>query len=134
MTSIEAHIGNVRDLVEDIQEKMRAGIAVKRQKLISFAYSEASCDLLAILLHKESLIDPGFNVNHMFFSSDKIAGQKFSFEFPCKDRLISLLVKQEEYRNILCYEKPKEESSVDSSIENFFKIKKIIELETGEEI
>ncbi|MBS3056593.1 MAG: hypothetical protein J4473_04120 [Candidatus Aenigmarchaeota archaeon] len=134
MTSPEAHKESVRILVEDVKEKLRSETAVHRQKLIGFACSEASCDLLAILLHKKNLIDPGFNVNHRFFVSTKIAASKFDYDFPSKRKLLLLLVNQEEYKNQLCYGKPKEKGVVLKCIENFFEIKKIIEKEVGEEI
>ena len=134
MTLIEVHKENARNLIEDIEEKLRTETAVKRQKLIGFAASEASCDMLAILLHKNNLLDPGFNVNHRFFASEKIAQGKFSFEFPSKKELISLLVKQDECRTLLCYGKPKEENIVTGCVKNLFEIKKIIEKEIGEKI
>jgi len=134
MTLIEVHKENVRNLIEDIEEKLRAEIAVKRQKLIGFSGSEASCDLLAILLHKKNLISPGFNINHRFFASIKIAERRFDFDFPSKQELISLLVKQEEYRTLLCYGKPKQENIVTNCTKNLFEIKKIIEKEIGERI
>ena len=134
MVSIEAHKESVRVLIEDIKEKLRAEIAVERQKLIGFSCSEASCDLLVVLLHKKNLINPGFNINHRFFSSIKTAEVRFNFEFPSKNKLISLLVKQEEYRDILCYGKPKRKEPVIKCIENLFEIKRIIEKETGENL
>jgi len=134
MTSIESHRESARTLIEDIEEKLRAETAVERQKLIGFACSEASCELLAILLHKKNLIDPGFNVNHRFFSSEKTAKVRFNFEFPSKKKLIPLFVKQEEYRNLLCYGKPKEKNTVSDCIGNIFKIKKIVEKEMGEKL
>jgi hypothetical protein len=84
MTSIEEHKKSAVSLINDIEEKLRARNIEERQKIIGFACSEASCDLLAILLHKKNLIDPGFNVNHRFFSSDRIAAEKFAFAFPSK--------------------------------------------------
>lgn len=134
MTLIEAHKENVKELVEDVEEKLRADITTKRQKLIGFACSEASCELLAILLHKSNLIDPGFNIDHRFFASEKIAKNKFSFEFPSKSKLLLLLIKQETYRNLLCYGKPKDKTLVTECIENLFGIKKLIEKEIGEKI
>lgn len=134
MTLIEAHKENVKELVEDIEEKLRADITTKRQKLIGFACSEASCELLAILLHKNNLIDPGFNINHRFFASEKIAQNRFNFEFPSKNKLIPFLIKQEEYRNLLCYGKPKDKTLVTECIKTLFEIKKIIEKEIGEKI
>ena len=134
MASIEAHKENIHSMVEDVEEKLKKEIAVKRQKLVAFACSEASCDLLAVMLHKKNLIDPGFNVNHRFFASEKIAKRKFNFDFPSKNTLMPMLVKQEDYRNKLCYGKPKEQKSVLGCVENFFNIKKAIEKEIGEKI
>jgi len=134
MTSVEEHRKNALSLINDVEEKIRMNLVVERQKLIGFACSEASCDLLAILLHKKNLIDPGFNVNHRFFSSENIAKTKFNFDFPSKNKLIQLLIKQENYRNIICYGKSKDEKTIVKCIENLFEIKKIIENETGEKI
>ncbi len=134
MTSIDAHKESIKYMLEDVNEKIRKEQAIKRQKLVGFACSEASCDMLAVLLHIKNLIDPGFNVNHRFFASEKIAKSRLKFDFPSKIALIQLLVKQEEYRNSLCYGKPKEAASVNACTENFFKIKKIIEKEIGEEL
>ena len=72
MTSLEEHKKIVRELFEDINEKIRAELLLDRQKIVGFAASEASCNLFAIFLHKNNLITPGFNVNHRFFSSEKI--------------------------------------------------------------
>lgn len=73
------HKENARNLIEDIEEKLRLDVAIKRQKLVGFACSEASCELLSILLHKKNLISPGFNVNHRFFASEKIVKRRFDF-------------------------------------------------------
>ena len=76
----------------------------------------------------------GYNINHRFFASEKIAQRRFDFEFPEKNNLIPLLVKQDESRTLLCYGKPKENNVVNNCIKNLFEIKKIIEKEVGEKI
>ncbi|MBI4162401.1 MAG: hypothetical protein HY513_01850 [Candidatus Aenigmarchaeota archaeon] len=134
MTSIEAHKESIKYMLEDVNEKIRKEQATTRQKLVGFACSEASCDMLAVLLHLKNLIDPGFNVNHRFFASEKIAKSRLKFDFPSKNALMPLLVQQEEYRNSLCYGKPKESKTVDKCVENLFTIKKIIEKELGEDL
>ena len=75
-----------------------------------------------------------YNVNHRFFSSLKGAKLRFDFEFPSKDRLISLMVNQEEYRNLICYGRPKKKDAVLKCTENFFEIKRLVEREIGEKI
>lgn len=134
MTSEEEHKKSIKDLLEDINEKVRSNLIVERQKLIGFSASEISCDLLALLLHKKNLISPGFNVNHRFFVSEKTARERFNFDFPQKEKLIPLLVKQEEFRTFLCYGREKGREIVEKAIENMSKIKEIVEKITGEDL
>jgi len=129
MTSIEEHRRVQEELEEDINEKINRNIITKRQKIIGFATSEASANLFAILLHKLDLITAGFNVNHKFFASLERAKEKFSFDFPTKEKILDLLVKQEKYRDLLCYGKNKSESIVKEATKNYFELKKIIEEE-----
>ena len=131
MTSIEAHIRNIKELLKDTEEKIRSDLITERQKLIGFATSEIVCELLALILHKKNLISPGFNVNHRFFASEKSARERFNFEFPKKNELIPLLVSQENYRTLLCYGKLKERVIVEDAIKNMQKIKKLAENEVG---
>jgi len=93
MTTIEEHKKIVNECIDDINEKIKAGLLVDRQKIVGFAASEAASNLFAIFLHHKSLVEPGFNVNHRYFSSEKIAKNKFNFEFPEKEEIISLLIK-----------------------------------------
>lgn len=134
MTSIEEHEKNIKELTEDINEKVRSNLIVERQKLIGFSTSEIACDLFALLLHKKNLISPGFNINHRFFVSEKRAREKFGFDFPEKEKLLPLLVKQEKYRTLLCYGREKEIHVVVEAIENMNKIKETVEMVTGEDL
>lgn len=134
MTSEDEHRKNIKEMLEDINEKIRGNLIVERQKLIGFSASEASCDLFALLLHRMSLISPGFNVNHRFFASERAARQRFGFDFPQKERLIKLLIKQEEFRTLLCYGREKEGRIVRGAIENMNTIKAIVDEVTGEEL
>lgn len=127
MTTEEEHKTIQDELEEDINEKINRGILGKRQKLIGFATSEASTNLFARLLHKLDLISPGFNVNHRFFASIEQAKERFSFDFSNKLEILSLLVDQENYRDKLCYGKSKDDSMVKNAVENYFKLKELIE-------
>ncbi len=131
MTTIEEHKEIVKEYLDDINEKIRAGLVADRQKIIGFAASEAATNLFAVYLHSKNLIEPAFSVNHRFFSSEKIAEKKFNIDFPNKKNLIGLLVKQKDYRNKLCYGKKKNSEIVDSAIKNLFEIKEIIDEELG---
>jgi hypothetical protein len=132
MTSLEAHRKSIKELLDEIDEKVRSGLATDRQKLVGFAASEISCDMLAVLLHKKSLISPGFNVNHRFFASDKIARERFRFDFPSKDSILPLMVRQEEYRGLLCYGRERSGKVVLDAIANLSKIREIVDKEAGE--
>lgn len=129
MTSIEEHKRIQEELEEDINEKVTRNIITKRQKIIGFATSEASTNLFAVLLHKLDLITAGFNVNHRFFASIERAKERFNYDFPNKNRILELLVKQEKFRDLLCYGKNKSDATVKEATENYFELKKLIETE-----
>src|SRR3989338_620704 len=131
MVAIDEHKKIVREFVEDINEKIKAGLLTERQKIIGFSASEAATNLFAIFLHSKSLIEPSFNLNHRFFASKRIAEKKFDFDIPHKEKLLDLLVKQEDYRNKLCYGRDKSASIVNSAVKTFFEIKNLIESEFG---
>lgn len=134
MTTITEHMDTFKELTDDINEKIRAGLLEKRQKLVGFAASEASTNLFAILLHKKELITPGFNVNHKFFASLKRARERFKENFDDKGLILELMVKQEEFRDKLCYGKSKNISTVNNAVENLFKLKSVIEKNLEEEL
>ena len=127
MTTAEEHEKIVKEFLEDINEKIRANLLIERQKIIGFAASEAAVNLFALLLRKKSIVESGFNVNHRYFASQRIAERRFDFHIPKKIELIKLLVDQENYRNKLCYGKDKKANIVSSAVENLFKIKKLID-------
>ena len=132
MTTIDEHKKILKEFVDDINEKINANLLHERQKIIGFSTSEGSTNLLAILLHKLNLIEPGFNINHRDFLSSKSAERKYDFDFIKKDEIIRLMVNQENYRNKLCYGKDKELKIVENAIKNFFELKNIIEEEIKE--
>ncbi|MBI4181639.1 MAG: hypothetical protein HY520_01570 [Candidatus Aenigmarchaeota archaeon] len=134
MTSIEEHKNSIRELVKDITEKMRSNLLVERQQIIGFSASEASCNMLALFLHKRAIISPGFQVNHGYFRSEKLAREKIDVDFPEKKRILELLVRQEHFRYQLWYGRAREKSVVEEAIRNMFSLKELIEGELGEEI
>ncbi len=134
MTSIEEHKKNIASLLKDVEDKVKADTIVEMQKLIGFSCSEAACNIFALFLHKKNLITPGFNVNHRFFASGKTAGMKFAFEFPEKPELLNLLVKQENFRELICYGREKDRPLIEDCIKNAYKIKEIVEGVLGENV
>jgi len=132
MTTIEEHKNIINEFEEDIKEKIKAKLLLRRQKIIGFATSEGSTNYLALFLHIKNLISSGFNVNHTWFASEKKAHRKFPFDFPKKKEIFNLLVKQENLRQKLCYGKNKDFNLVKEAVKNFFEIKNIFENELGE--
>ena len=127
MPSIEEHEKTVKELIDDIEEKIRLNLVAKRQKIIGFSVSEASANLFAIFLHRNNLIPPGFNVNHSFFASEKRTEESFPSDFKNKKEIISLLVKIEALRNRLCYGREKEAKEVNEAVSLLFKLKGLLE-------
>ena len=121
---IENHIKRLNESIQLIQESIEKGIE-ERQRTIGFNTSAGSADLLEILLHKKSLIDPGFMLKHEWFKSKNILKEKLNFDFPKKDKIIDLMYKIEEKRNILCYGSPQKEEIIRETIDNFNKLKEI---------
>jgi hypothetical protein len=132
MTTIDEHREILKEFIDDINEKIRSNLVVERQKIVGFAASEASTNLFAIYLHSKNLVEPGHNINHKFFASMKIAENKFEIDFLNKQNILELLVKQEDYRNKLCYGKKKDSKIVDSAIKNLFELKDLIDKELEE--
>jgi len=132
MTSPEEHRKTILEFIEDINEKIRAQRLFERQKIIGFDVSEASTNLFELYLHRKNLITEGTSVNHRFFSSRKMAEERFPFPFQEKERILGLLVEIEELTTRLCYGKSKSLEDVERAIRLFFDAKETIERQTGE--
>ncbi len=105
-------------------EALEWAIKRRNQTSIGFHASSGSIELLAILLHRLEKVPADFQLNHTWFKSDKIVKSKLTFDFPCKEDILSILERIEELRNPLCYGAPKPESTIDEILENFNKLKK----------
>lgn len=132
MTTIDNHKAILRELLEDIDEKIRKDIILERQKILGFALSEASAHMLAVLLLKNKLVSSGFTINHRYFCSEQRARERLKMDFPGKDEIIPLLVKQEQARDRLCYGRDKNRKEVEEAIANISRLKTIIEDKLGE--
>lgn len=128
----DEHITAIKEFEEDIKEKVNKGIIEKRQRIIEFSLTECAKNYFELYLHKKKLVDKGIDINHRWFSSKKIAYQKFPFEFPHKRELLSKMVNLEKKRNLLCYGKRKPRKDVEEAIKTFYELKNLIEKEIGE--
>lgn len=120
---IENHLKNLQESISVINECIERGIE-ERQRTIGFNTSVASVDMLEILLHKKSLIDPGFIIKHEWMKSKRKIVEKFPFDFPNKKEILSLIYQIEEKRNLLCYGAPQKKEAIKEVILNFNKLKR----------
>lgn len=119
---IDDHLRNLKESLEEIEGGIVKGLT-ERQRTIGFNTSAAAVDMLEILLHKNSLIDPGFLIKHEWFNSKKKIAEKFPFSFPAKEEIFEIIMKIEEKRNILCYGKPQKIEVIQLVVDNFNKLK-----------
>lgn len=123
---IEDHLRNIRESLDVIKESIEKGIQ-ERQRNIGFNVSVAAVEMLEVFLHNEGLLNPSLLLKHDWFSSVRKANEKLSFDFPEKEKIISLLNEIEAKRNLLCYGKPQETKTIESVLNSFNKIKSIFE-------
>jgi hypothetical protein len=128
----EKHYEKLQESLEVIDESISKDI-IKRQRTIGFNCSAAAVDMLEILLHKLSLIDPGFILKHEWFKSKNKIKEMLSFDFPHKNKILEIMGDIEEKRNSLCYGAPKEEKVIKEVLEQFNELKQIF-IEEGVEI
>ena len=121
---IESHLENLKESLAVIEESIIKGL-IERQRTIGFHTSAASVDLLEMLLHKNSLIDPGFIIKHEWLKSKNTIKEKFSFNFPKKEEILDLIYEIEEKRNILCYGKPQKIEIIQEVLNNFNQLKRL---------
>lgn len=119
---IEDHWKNLKESLEVLGDSIEKGL-IERQRTIGFNASAAATDMLEILLHQKSLIDPGFVVKHDWFNSRRKLEEKFHFDFPSKKEILELMFKIEEKRNILCYGKPQKVELIEKTILDFNQLK-----------
>ncbi len=119
---IETHLRNLKESLAAIEESIEKGL-VERQRSIGFHTSAACADMLEILLHRKNLIDTGFIVKHEWLKSKNKIREKFPFDFPGKEKILDLIFKIEERRDILCYGKPQRIEVIQELLNHFNQLK-----------
>ncbi|HLD77671.1 MAG TPA: hypothetical protein VJB16_01455 [archaeon] len=71
------------------------------QRIVGLHASRAAVELLSIVLHKRRLIDEGFQVNHRWFKSGRVAERLP--EFPQKSAILAKMVALEIACEALAY-------------------------------
>lgn len=127
---LESHLKKLKQHLAGLEW----GIKQNNESATGFHASAGSVELLSILLRKLRLVSVGFQINHRWFSSPAIVAQKFGFDFPRKEEALNLMRSIEELRNPLCYGSPGKEAAVDAMMEDFHRLKRIIEEELDESL
>lgn len=121
---VEDHIRNIKESLDVIKESIQKGIQ-ERQRTIGFNTSVAAAEMLEVYLHQNNLINPGASIKHDLFSSLNKTKEVLNFDFPNKDKIISLLYEIESKRNLLCYGKPQPIETIKKVLELFNELKSI---------
>ena len=121
---IESHLEVLRESTRKIQEAVQQGLTLN-QRTLGFHSSAAAIDMLEIIFHQKNLIDPGFVIKHEWFNSPKRIKEKFPFDFPQKEEILSLMCDIETARNKLCYGKKQTEEMLEEVVNLFNQLTKI---------
>lgn len=86
----------------------------KSQRIVGLHASRGIVELLSAYLHKEKLIDEGFQINHRWFKSEKIS-EKLP-DFKNKGKIIKKMVELELLSEQLSYGSPKPTKTIEKAL------------------
>ena len=124
--NVEDHLRNISESLEVLKESIQKGLE-KRQRNIAFNTSLCAVEMFEVFLHKENLLHPSSILKHNWFSSVRKAHEKINFDFLDKDKIIGLICKIEERRNILCYGKQRSALEIRGILDYFNELKDLFE-------
>ena len=110
------------------------GISIEILIPIAQGWWFANLSLCGINKVSENVIDFGFIIKHEWFNSKNIIKEKFNFNFPRKEEILSVMEKIEGLRNSLCYGKRKDEKELLEFVSNFNELKRIFSEVSGYEL
>ena len=123
---IEEHEKAYQEHVQNLNKAIEDGIE-DNQRNISYNVSQGAIELFAIYLHKLNLLEgSGDQFNHRIFKSKKLTERKIPLLFPARKDILELMKAIEDKRNMFCYGKRKSEREIMSFINNFQKLRAII--------
>ena len=94
------------------------------QRILGAHASRGITELLSAYLHKINKIEPGFQINHRWFKSEKV-GERFP-DFPNKSSIIPKMVKLENMSENLTYGSQKSEKEMKRIIELLNELEKLL--------
>lgn len=89
----------------------------RSQRIVGLHASRGIVELLSAYLHKQKLIDEGFQINHRWFKTDKVS-EKLP-EFENKNRIINKIVELELLSEQLSYGSPKPAEMIEKALSVF---------------
>lgn len=96
----------------------------KSQRTVGLNASRAIVELLSVYLHRNNLVDEGFQLNHRWFKSGKIS-EKLP-DFKNKDKIVQKMIYLESSSETLAYGSPKPSEKIKEIIELFNEVEKLI--------
>jgi len=97
----------------------------RSQRIVGLHASRGAVEILSIFLHKNKLIDEGFQLNHRWFKSQKVA-EKLP-EFPNKNYFVKKMVELENLCETLTYGTQKPIEKTEEALKLFKEIEKILD-------
>ena len=120
----EEHMAALSEHEENLKLAIERSL-LKNQRNIGYNASQASVELFSIYMHKLNLIIVGENLDHRTFKT-KVVDTRIPKDFPNKMKILELMRKLEEKRNILCYGKARPENEIKEVIMAYNELKGII--------
>ncbi len=130
---IEQHEEAFKEHLKNINKAIDESL-IENQRNIGFNVSQGSVELFALFLHKLHLIEgSGDQFDHRIFKNNDLINRKLPINFPSKNKILILMRDIELERIALCYGSRKPINRIEKALNNFQKLRKIInkELKNG---
>ncbi|MAG47701.1 hypothetical protein CL617_03775 [archaeon] len=122
----ENHIRIIKEGFSAIQWAIDKGIEEK-QTTVGFNVSLVAVNILELYLHEKGILKVDYLLKHEWFKSKNKVKEKLDFDFEGKEKILDLLFRIEEKRNILCYGKKQPLELIDNTLNYLYEFKDLIE-------
>jgi hypothetical protein len=120
----DTHLVILQESFETLIECVDKGLE-RKQRTVGFHTSLAAAEMLELYLHKIGLFPVTFRLNHAWMKSQRKIKEKIPHDFPEKDRVIQLMYYIEKNRDILCYGKLVERSTIKEQLDYFNELRNL---------
>ncbi len=123
---IEQHEEAFKEHLKNINKAIDESL-IENQRNIGFNVSQGSVELFALFLHKLHLREgSGDQFDHRIFKNNDLINRKLPINFPSKNKILILMRDIELERIALCYGSRKPINRIEKALNNFQKLRKII--------